>query len=682
MKLTNCLCLAILFIWLIACRHQSGGSSFATREPAVFIDKSAMDTTTSPGENFFLYANGNWLNKTQIPKSESGWGTFYILWESNENKIHSILTEAATHDDTIGSIEQKVGDFFTSGMDTAAIERVGYNPLKPQLVKINAVKDYKGLVKLAADGFKAGNGFLFNFYVSPDDRNSAINRAHFDETGLELPNRDYYFKEDSASKKIRAAYKKYIIKIFTLIGVDAARAVKKADAVFKLETMIASAHLTPVELRDAVKSYHKFRVSDFQKQIPDIDLVDAFRRIGLKTDTILVGQPGYYQALDHLLKTRSMTTWKDKSTFDAVSNAAESLSKEFRDARFAFFNNVLYGQKVQRERWKIIAENVDGKLGDLLGQLYVHRYFPPAAKQRMLALVNNLQKTYRERMQKLDWMSDSTKKRAIAKLNAMTKKIGYPDKWRNYDDVSISKYAYFQNQQSIAKHNFQIIIGKIDQPVDRLEWNLTPPTIDAYYSTSSNEIIFPAGILQFPFFDQDADDAINYGAIGLVIGHEMTHGFDDQGRQYDRDGNLNDWWTKEDAAQFKMRVQLVIDQYNRYTVLNNIHLNGVLTQGENLADIGGLAIAYEAFKNTAQGKSNTKIDGLTPDQRFFLATARVLRSKWSDEALRASISNNQHSPPMYRLNGPVSNMPAFYKAFNVKPSDSMYRVEKERVMIW
>jgi len=676
MKLSNWLWLGIPAILLAACNHQPEGIR------TVFFDKSTIDTTISPGDNFFLYANGNWIKKTQIPKSESGWGTFYVLQDSNENKIHNILTEAAAHDDTAGSVAQKVGDLYKSGMDTTAIERLGYDPIKPELAKINAVKDYKELVKLAAGCFKTGDGFLFGFYVSPDDRNSAKNRAHFGQTGLELPNRDYYFKTDSVSKKIRAEYLKYIAKVFTLTGVDSASAAKKAEAIFKLETAIASAHLTPVEQRDPVKNYHKFAVSDFQKEIPDIDLSDAFQRMGLRTDTILVGQPGYYQALDHLLKTQLITAWKDKATFDVVSNAAESLGSKFREAHFDFFNKVLYGQKEQRERWKIMAENVDGGLGDLLGQLYVQRYFPPAAKLRMLALVNNLQSVYRERMQKLDWMSDATKKRAITKLDAFGKKIGYPDKWKKYDDVTISKDTYFQNQQSIAKHNYQVMLGKVDQPVDRSEWNLTPPTIDAYYSNSFNEIVFPAGILQFPFFDQDADDAINYGAIGLVIGHEMTHGFDDQGRQYDQDGNLKDWWTKEDAAHFKERVQVVIDQYDGYTVLNNIHLNGALTQGENLADIGGLAIAYQAFKKTAQGRSNTKIDGLTPDQRFFLAVAQVWRSKSTDEALRARISNNEHSPPMFRVNGPVSDMPAFYKAFNVNLGDKMYRTKKDRVRVW
>ncbi|HWZ04792.1 MAG TPA: M13 family metallopeptidase, partial [Mucilaginibacter sp.] len=648
----------------------------------VFFDKSGMDTTVKPGDNFFLYANGKWIKNTKIPASETGWGSFYVLRDKNEANIHQILDYAAAHDDTAGSINQKVGDLYKSGMDTAAIEKLGYDPVKPQLAKITAVKDYKDLVKLAADGFKTGDGFLLGFYISPDDRISTKNAAHFDQTGLNLPNRDYYFKTDSASKKILDGYVKYIAKLFTLTGMDAATAATKAAGILKLETAIATSHLTPVQLRDPVKNYNKFTFADFQKQVPDIDLTEAFNRMGLKTDTVLVGQPGYYKALDGLLKSQSIDVWKDKATFEALSGASTYLSKAFRDAHFDFFGKVLNGQKQQRDRWKLMSEDIDNGLGELLSQLYVQKYFPPDAKKRMLDLVNNLQSVYKERIAKLDWMSAETKKRALEKLAAFTKKIGYPDKWKKYDDVSISKDAYYQNEQSIAAHNYREMIKKVGKPVDRSEWQMTPPTIDAYNNPLGNEIVFPAGILQFPFFDKDADDAINYGAIGVVIGHEMTHGFDDQGRQYDKDGNLKDWWTKEDAAKFKAKVKVLIDQYSQFTVLGNLHVNGELTQGENLADVGGCMIAYQAFKNTPEGKSDTKIDGFTPDQRFFLSLTKVWQSKIRDESARMRISVDPHSPPMYRVNGPFSNMPEFYKAFNIKPGDKMYRPDSLRVKVW
>jgi len=677
MKLTNLGLIALALLAVTGCKNKSDD-----QKRTVFFDKSGMDTTVKPGDDFFMYANGKWIKNTKIPASETSWGTFNTLRDINEAHIHEILDYAAAHDDTANSIDQKVGDLYKSGMNTAAIEKLGYEPVKPQLAKIAAVKDYKDLVKLAADGFKSGDGFLLGFYVSPDDRISTKNAAHFDQTGLNLPNRDYYFKTDTASKKILNGYVAYITKLFTLTGVDAKIAATKAGGILKLETAIAKASRSPVELRDPQANYNKFSLSDFQKQVPDIALADAFTRMGLKTDTVLVGQPGYYTALNGLLKTQPIDAWKDKATFEALSGASTYLSKAFRDAHFDFYQKILAGQKEQRDRWKLMAEDVDGGLGELLGQLYVAKFFPPEAKQRMLELVNNLQAVYKQRIENLDWMSAPTKEKALAKLAAFTKKIGYPDKWKNYDDVQISKNTYYKNEQSIAAHNYREMIKKIGKPVDRSEWGMTPPTIDAYNNPLFNEIVFPAGILQFPFFDKDADDAINYGAIGVVIGHEMTHGFDDQGRQYDKDGNLKDWWTKEDADKFKARVKVLINQYNSYTVLDNLHINGELTQGENLADVGGCMIAYQAFKNTPEGKSDTKIDGFTPDQRFFLSLTRVWQSKMRDEAVRMSISNNPHSPGMYRVIGPFSDMPEFYKAFNVKPGDKMYRPDSLRVKVW
>jgi putative endopeptidase len=681
MQLSKWVFMALPALMIGACKNKTADSSDAPKR-TVFFDKSGMDTTIKPGNDFFSYANGKWMKETKIPPSETGWGSFYTLDDDNLKNLHKILDEVSATNNTAGSTQQKVGDLYKSGMDTAAIEKLGYEPVKPLLAKISAVKNYKELVALAADGYKDGDGFLFGFYVSPDDKISNKNVAHFDQTGLDLPNRDYYFKTDSASKKILADYVKYIAKLFTLTGVDAATAAKKADGILTLETAIAQSHLTPVQLRDPVKNYNKFLVSDFQKQIPDIDIADVFKRIGLKTDTVLVGQPAYYKALDGLLKTQPIAVWKDKAAFDALNDASRYLSKNFREARFDFFGKTLSGQKQEKERWKTVAYDVDGGIGELLGQLYVEKYFTPDAKARMLALVNNLQSVYKDRIEKLDWMSAETKKRALEKLAAFTKKIGYPDKWKNYDDVQINKDTYYENNVSIAKHNYKVSINKVNKPVDKTEWGMTPPTVNAYYNPTFNEIVFPAGILQFPFFDKDADDAINYGAIGAVIGHEMTHGFDDQGRQYDKDGNLKDWWTKADADQFKKRVDVMINQYNGFTVLNNLHVNGSLTQGENLADIGGVAIAYQAFKNTPEGKSDTKIDGFTPDQRFFLSFAQVWRLKNSDETMRMRISADPHSPEMYRVNGPLSNTPAFYKAFDIKPGDKMYRDEKDRVKVW
>lgn len=674
------------YAWLVMPAVFAAACSSAEKSDVpkrtVFFDKTGMDTTVSPGENFFQYANGAWMKNTVIPASETGWGSFYVLYDENQKNLRKILDEVSSERHDRGSLEQKVGDLYKSGMDTVAIDKRGYEPVKPMLARIDAVKDVQGLIALSADSFKEGDGFLFGFSVGPDDRISTKNALNFYQTGLGLPNRDYYFNNDPETKAVRDAYKKYIVRLFTLTGTEAAAAEKIATDIIRLETEIAGSHLTPVELRDPVKNYNKFTVAEFQKQIPGIPFRDVLDRIGAKTDTVLVSQPKYYQALNKLLRSEPVELWKNKLKFELLNGSASYLSKEFRDARFDFAGRTLNGQKQQKERWKLMVETTDNGLGELLGQLYVRKYFPQEAKDRMLDLVNNLQKVYEGRIKNLDWMSPETKSRALAKLNAFTRKIGYPDKWKNYDDVEISPDKYYENQVSVARHNFREIMGRLGKPVDKTEWGMTPPTVNAYYNPSFNEIVFPAGILQFPFFDANADDAINYGAIGAVIGHEMTHGFDDQGSQYDKDGNLKDWWTREDAAKFKQKAAVVVDQYGQYTVLNDLKVNGQLTLGENIADIGGLAIAYEAFKNTEQGKGNTAIDGFTPDQRFFLSFAQVWRIKDRDERLRMRISLDPHSPEMYRVNGPLSNMPAFYEAFGVKPGDKMYRAEDQRVKIW
>ncbi len=682
MKLNHLLWLAVPLSLGMACKNKSSANENDTPKRTVFFDKASMDTTVSPGDNFFLYASGNWVKHTEIPASETAWGSFYTLADDNQKNLKKILEEVSSKKNAKGTADQKVADLYASGTDTVTIEKLGYGPIKPLLAQINAVKNYQELINLAADGYKEGNGFLFGFGVGPDDKISTKNIVGLSQTGLGLPNRDYYFNTDAATQKIRKEYLKYITKLFTLTGTDQATADKQANAILDLETAIAKSHSTPTELRDPIKNYNKFAVADFQKQIPDIDLRNVFDRMLVKTDTLLVGQPTYYQALNSLLKTRPIEIWKAKVKFEALSDAAPYMSKDFDHAHFNFYGTILSGQKVQKERWKRMARAVDGSLGELLGQLYAARYFKPEAKQRMLTLVNNLQAVYQSRIETLDWMSAETKQRALAKLEAFTKKIGYPDKWKKYDDIQISRTTYYQNMQSIARHDYQEMIQKLGKPVDKKEWGMTPPTVNAYYNPIFNEIVFPTGILQFPFFDFAADDAINYGAIGAVIGHEMTHGFDDQGRQYDKDGNLKDWWIKMDADQFKSKTQAIADQYSKYTVLSDLKVNGNLTLGENIADIGGLAIAYQAFKMTKQGQSTEKIDGLSPDQRFFLSFAQVWRIKIRDEAVRMRISTDPHSPAMYRVNGPLSNMDAFYTAFDIKPGNKMYRPENERVHIW
>lgn len=680
MKISKLLLFAGPVLLGAACSQTNTNTEIPPR--TVFFDKAGMDTTVSPGENFFLYANGSWLKKTEIPASETGWGSFYTLYDDNIKNLRKILDEVSIAKNAVGSHEQKVGDFYVSGMDTVAIDKRGFEPVKPLLNEISKIKDYKELLAFSATNFKNGNEFLLSFYIGPDDKISTKNVVNFQQAGLGLPNRDYYFNKDAATQNIRKEYVNYISKLFTLTGSDSVSSRKAADDILKLETKIANSHFTPVELRDPVKNYNKFAVADFQKQVPDIDIASLLKSLELKTDTILVGQPNYYKSLANLLRSEPIELWKNKVKFEALSSNASALSGEFREARFNFYGRVLSGQKQQQDRWKQMVSKTDASLGDLLGQLYVERYFPADAKDRMMTLVNNLQKVYHSRIEKLDWMSEGTKKRALEKLNTFVKKIGYPDKWKKFDDVEISRDTYYENLQSIARHEYKEMADKLDKPVDKSEWFMSPPTVNAYYNPPFNEIVFPAGILQFPFFDYRADDAINYGAIGAVIGHEMTHGFDDQGRQYDKDGNLKDWWTKDDAEKFTKKADVVVNQYSSYTVLDNLPVNGKLTLGENIADIGGLAIAYEAFKLTDNGKSTDKIDGFTPDQRFFLSFAQVWRIKNRDERLRMRIVSDPHSPEMFRVNGPLSNMPEFYKAFDIKPGDKMFRQDAERVKIW
>lgn len=656
-------------------------NNYITKAQKSYIDKTGMDNSVNPGDNFFMYVNGSWIKNAKIPDDQSTWGSFTQLYEENQKKLKAILEEASTKNNPKGSAEQKVGDFYASGMDTITIEKVGYEPLKPILQKIDALKNYKELLTfLAENNEKNGIGIL-GFYISGDSKNSTKNIAILSQTGLTLPEKGYYSRTDDKTIEQRKKLVEYATKLFNLTGIDLSTAQQNANDVLNLETKIAKSHLTQVELRDPIRNYNKMSLANFQKTCPNINWNSLFSIIGIKVDSLDVAQPNYYTALDTLLTTEPINVWKNKLKFDYIAGNASALSKSFRDAQFDF-SRIFSGQKVQSERWKKMVSATDGELRDLLGQLYVQKYFPPTAKKRMDELVNNLQKAFSLRIANLDWMSSETKHCAQEKLKAFTKKIGYPDKWKNFDDVIITRNNYFANRESAAKHDYKEMIEKLNKPVDKTEWGMTPPTVNAYYNPEYNEIVFPAGILQFPFFQLNADDAINYGAIGMVIGHEMTHGFDDQGRQYDKDGNLKDWWAPQDADKFNAKAKMVVNQYSQYKVLDSLKLNGELTLGENLADIGGIAIAYDAFKMTKQGQSQKKIDGFTPDQRFFLGFAQVWQEVVRPEYIRMLINVDPHSPSENRVNGPLSNFEPFYKTFNIAEKNKMYRQANDRAKIW
>jgi putative endopeptidase len=519
------------------------------------------------------------------------------------------------------------------------------------------------------------------FGVGPDDKNSSMNIAHIYQTGIGLPDRDYYFKTDVPTVTIQNAYKDYISSLFQLTGSDASEAKKEADIVYDIEKQIAASHRTRVERRDVHANYNMMAVADLEKKQPNIGWKMFLNNLGAHTDSIDVGQPAYYEKLNTLLKTVPMKNWKLYLKANVIRSYAGDLSRPFVDAEFNF-NKVISGQAVQKTRGEIMANAVDSYLGDALGQLYVKKYFPESAKRRMLVLVNNIQKAYAARIDKLEWMSDITKVKAKEKLAAITKKIGYPDKWKDYSNVNILRNDYFSNISALSADAYRRELAKLGKPVNKSEWFTTVPTVTAYNNPSANEIVFPAGILQPPYFDNDADDALNYGGIGMVIGHEMTHTFDDQGAQYDKDGNVKNWWTKEDYAKFKSRIQQVINLYSTFTVLDNVHVNGAMTVGENTADVAGVAVAYDAFKMTKEGQDPTKIDGFTPDQRFYISIAKIWRVKMKDEYLRLWINNNPHSPPFWRVNGPLMNSTPFYKAFDVKPNEKMFVPLKDRIVIW
>jgi putative endopeptidase len=661
---------------LISCNQENKTASVIPDQ----IDLSARDTSVRPQDNFFLYANGDWLKKTEIPAEYSSWGIFTIVYDTTLSHLRFLLDSLSGVKDKVQNTPaQQCADLYISGMDSAGIDKKGYQPVKSELDGIAAISNTKQLTEEIAKEWISNHGPFFGYSVSADERNSAFYIAHFYQGGLGLPNRDYYFNQDSSVKKIRTAYEHLIFKYFTLTGSDSASAVQHASAVMKVETALAKISKTPAALRDPVANYHKLPLKSLDKVMPGmVSLLDLMM---IHEDSVIVGQPAFYKGLGQILGQSKLPDLKSYLQFHVLFDDAPYLSDSFATANFEY-TKVLSGRKKQNERWKRMTELVDAQLGDALGQLYVEKYFPPAAKQRMGELVDNLLSTYAERIQQLDWMSDSTKQKALIKLHAIIKKIGYPDKWKDYSSIKIVPDDIIQNLRNTANYNYKRDLNRLGKPVDKTEWFETPPTIDAYYDPTQNNNNFPAGILQPPMFNVNTDDAVNYGAIGLVIGHEITHGFDDQGRQFDAQGNLKDWWSKEDAVKFKQRVQHLIQQYNGYVAVDTFHVNGELTQGENLADNGGLAIAYAAFKKTHEGNTDTLINGLTPDQRFFYSAAQVWRLKRRPENLRSQVLNDPHSAPMFRVNGPMSNMPAFYKAFNVQPADKMYRADSVRVKVW
>jgi putative endopeptidase len=637
---------------------------------------------TKPADDFYAYANGRWLLTHPIPASYSAYGSFHKVNDTNQDALHTILVNAAA-DEKPGPIQQRVGNFFYSGMDLAAIEAAGLTPLRAEFARVAAIRTPADVVVAIARFHHFGLEAGFALGSEQDPKNSAMVIAGAGQAGLGLPDRDYYLRTDAKSARIRELYVAHVTRMLQLAGDSPSAAQSGAATVMRLETALAQGSKTNVDLRDPVANYHKMPVADVQKLTSHFDWPAYFTGLGLAAPAeIDVGQPEFFKTFDGLLATAPVADWRTYLRWHLLHATAAYLSDSFVKENFAFYGHTLTGALEMRERWKRVLGTVDGQVGEDLGQLYVGEYFPPRAKARMLQLVTNLRAALRDRLENLEWMDAPTRAAAVVKLDALGVKIGYPDKWRDYSALKLDRGSYVLNVLRAQEFNVRRDLNKVGHPVDRTEWQMTPPTVNAYYDPSMNEIVFPAGVLQPPFFDTKADDALNYGAIGAVIGHEMTHGFDDQGRQFDAQGNLSDWWSPASAARFKDLAAGIVKQFGAYVAIDDLHVNGELTQGENIADLGGVKIAYAALQKALAGKPRAKLGGFTPEQRFFLSFATVWRENVRPEEQRLLVNTDPHSPPRFRADGPLSNLPEFTQAFAIPEGAFMRRSDADRVVIW
>ncbi len=653
------------------------------------FDVSELDPNINACQDFNGFVNDKWVAANPIPADHTSWGAFNKLAEDSLNTQHEIVEAAAKNAASAkaGSIEQKIGYLYQSGMDEAAIDKAGFDPIKPRLDAIAGLKNTADIVDFIDKSYAQGNGQVFSFGSGADFENAKLQIAYAMQAGLGLPTKDYYTKPEY--KDIRDAYVAYIAKSLELTGVPAADAKAQADQVMKLETSLAAASLAPTEMRDLDNQYHFVSVKEADKITPHFNWEKFFDTQGVKIDKgFSLSQPKFFAEFDKLLANAPASQWQAYLRFHTIDDAANALSKDFRDNRFDFYGKTLAGQPQQQERWKQVLGAVNGAMGQALGQMYVAKVFTPEAKQRAEELVTNVRDALKTRIENLDWMSADTKAKAIDKWETFLPKIGYPDKWRDWSGLQLTPDNYYANLQAAAKFNYEYDIAHIGKPTDRGEWYMTPQTVNAYYDPSTNTINFPAAILQPPFFDAKADDAINYGGIGAVIGHEASHGFDDQGSQFDGFGNRHDWWTKQDQAQFKARSTKLVEQFNAYAPIKDkpdLHVNGQLTLGENIADLGGLNVAYDALQTALKNhpqEADKKIDGYTQDQRFFLNWARVWRGSMREKTSIVRLNTDPHAPMALRATAAPSNMPEFAKAFQCKPGDAMVRPADTQVKIW
>ena len=666
-------------VFVFSCNNKK--ETVSAKADILFTD---LDTTVSPAADFFDYANGGWIKKNPIPGEQSSWGIGNLVFEENLKRLREISENAAKAKAAEGSSEQKIGDFWSSGMDSAGIENSGLKYLQPYLDKVNAISDINSLVAAVTEFKKMGSFTLFSDFVTQDDKNSEVMTYKLWQGGIGLPEREYYFKTDSATKNIRNEYLKYITTMLTMAGEDATASSKEAADILAMETKLAKASRKLEDLRDPYANYNKMAIADLGKMNSSIDWKSYLNATGVNSiDSVIVGQPDFFKELDHVLHSTPMPVWKSYVKFNLINDFAGALPDKFGIAAFNF-NKLFSGAKERRPRWKRVMQSEENALGEVLGQLYVKDFFSETAKKRYEDMVEAIRDALKDRISNLPWMGDSTKQKAFIKLAAITKKVGYPDKWKDFSAMKISGESYLQNimNGNLWRHNFEI--NKLGKPVDRTEWGMTPQTYNAYYNPSNNEIVLPAGIFTVPgFMDEELDDALVYGYAGAsTIGHEITHGFDDEGRQFDAKGNLVSWWTKKDEDEFKKRADVIIKQFNEFEPLPGYHINGKATTGENIADLGGILLGIEAFKKTQQYKEGKPINGLTPMQRYFLGYALGWLGYQREESLRSRLLTDVHSPAKYRVNGPFADVDEFFTTFNIKPGDKMYRADSLRVKIW
>lgn len=672
----------ITLISVISC--NSGNKEMKTeKQTPKAIDLADLDTTISPTEDFYQYATGGWQKNNPLPDEESRFGSFDLLAKETNQKVNDIIVNLTKQENAENSIEWKIATFYNLGMDSVKLDKDGIKPIEEYLKKIDAISSKDDVLKTIAEFHRLGISSSFAIFGSADRENSKMEIAYLYQGGLGLPNRDYYTADDARSIEIREEYKKHIDKMFDLFKINNTKSEAISKIIFDFEYKLAANSMTNLELRDPYATTNRMSQSELNEISPDFNFETYFSYIKLpQQEVVNVSQPKFFKEFNNVFKNTDIETWKLYLKWNLIRTSSQYLSTEIADASWEFYGKFLTGALVQQPRWRKVVNRTNSSMGEAVGQIFVREYFPPEAKQRMEVLVENLRVAFAKRIEKLDWMSDVTKVQAKEKLAAINVKIGYPNKWRDYSSLKIKNDYYYANVLRANEFDFDDMLSKIGKPVDKEQWFMNPQTVNAYYSASMNEICFPAGILQAPFFYLDADDAVNYGAIGVVIGHEMTHGFDDKGRSYDKDGNLKDWWTEEDAKRFNEKSQVLVERFNNIDVLPDLKADGKLSLGENIADYGGLKISYDALTIALGNETPEKIDGFTAKQRFFLSYAKIWGQNIRDTEIRRRTKEDVHSLGQWRVNGQLPGIKEFHDAFNVKPGDKMYLPPEKWATIW